>query len=1610
VNPDGSYTTESYTAPSFRRSGLARGGAAWEPLSGTVTGAGSVADPWTAAGLAWPVTLGRSASELVSVAAPGGAVSIGATGLTLGAGTRAGQTITYANVATATDLQLVTSGAGVKTNLVLKSASAPRSYSFHVSDPAGLLGGVSEQPDGSWLFGADWGDGYRLSLAPATAYVPAQVAADGLGWPGIDRSSASQSVVRAGDGWDVTVAVNPAWLSGKAFPVVLDPSPTFVAGTGGSFDCHLNSGSYADTSFCTGSTLREVGFANGFLRRTTVAFALGGNIPQTAQVTQADLDLYLETLSGGATSPVSAYPLTMPWNTTATWNSPGSGTWSGGSPDTSVLLATNDVGNTAGHYHWALSGTTVQKWVDGSGGNWGVLLKQPIETSVRLARFSSGSATDATRRPRLTVTYNDPAALQVDRTDSYRPVLSGLVTGSGTYDTTFTVTPPAGVGTAFTSPTVAVAAAKRAAYTIPDDKLIAGKTYTWTLKQCQGGSCSTSATQSFTVDPLIAAGDRGFFAYRDWQLTDRLKLRVNAASGNLLAEMSDLSVPGVGGDVTLGRTYNSLALAPGSQSTAGAAGPGWSTSVGADLRVALHRDGSATVYTPSGYAALFTPKDAGGFTGPPGINATLTRPDGNWRYTDHKSGAVWDFDPAGKLTTIKDRNKNTTWIRLDGSGNVSAIDGSRGGPDPTGGQSTRRVKVNDGLASTPALRTYTQLPNTGSPLATRLVSFGYTGTDLTTVVDAGSVTTAFGYDASHRLTSITTASGTSNARTTTIGYESGGYRVTQVRQEISAGVGPTTVFAYNDASSARTTTVTPPKVNAADNTQLNLVYRWDNQHRVTKLTNGFGKDISTQAYNGNSQVTTSTSSLGNTSTNTYAANNENVTQTTSAASATTDSTYGGAGSTTEFLPETSTGASNSASTYRYDGAGNMTSNTGGATNEAIIERNADGTVEFTTDPENINDTTTKASPACERTVGATPYEDNCTTYTYSTGNLTGISPPNGAGNLAARAYTYDGFGRLSTMDNGRGYLTTYTYDPMDRTKTTTTSKAGDTGVTYTYDPLGNQTARTDATGTVTYRYDKLNRLVVKDIGGAATDCTGGPTATRLCYGYDQASNLISLGDGRGTTTYHYSPIGLLDEVNEHTGRTIVMSYDDDQRRVNTWYATNIAANGTAYPSNVLTAPTAWAMRTLNDLDGDGRMTRTRTWRASSSTDPNRVADLSYSYKQPASLPGACSGSNLGRGAGTDAGRRTLRTDNETGLAQTYCYDGAGRLLVRIGSGSTTYLYTYDTDGNRKSDTVGSTVTNYAYNAANQLNNAGWTYDNAGNQLTGGDLTAAAYNGYDQASSMTPAGGSAISLAAAGTTNSELITQGTTTLRNGVPGVQALTTGGTTSYLQRDPKGGLLSIVLGSGTTGEYYYVLDGQSSVIGLVDAAGTERAEYTYDPYGAHDTATALGTGGLPNNPYRYASGRVVATNASGNALLYQYGERFYNPTTGRWTQQDNLESLGDPAQGNRYVYVGGDPVNGVDPTGRIGIAEWGGITIATVAGTLIGGAAGSMVYPGVGTAIGGAAGGACVFGGLFEEVKDRENGTFGHGCVEGLLAVPAAVAVIGGTAWYVAKSGVSS
>jgi len=94
------------------------------------------------------------------------------------------------------------------------------------------------------------------------------------------------------------------------------------------------------------------------------------------------------------------------------------------------------------------------------------------------------------------------------------------------------------------------------------------------------------------------------------------------------------------------------------------------------------------------------------------------------------------------------------------------------------------------------------------------------------------------------------------------------------------------------------------------------------------------------------------------------------------------------------------------------------------------------------------------------------------------------------------------------------------------------------------------------------------------------------------------------------------------------------------------------------------------------------------------------------------------------------------------------------------------------------------------------------------------------------------------------------------------------------------------------------------------VNDQGQKVAGYAYTPYGQTRTITGTTTGDLTqanNNPYRYTSGYLDTT-----SNLYKLGYRYYDPTQGRFTQQDPSGQ-----ETNHYLYAGGDPINGTDPTG---------------------------------------------------------------------------------------------
>jgi len=122
------------------------------------------------------------------------------------------------------------------------------------------------------------------------------------------------------------------------------------------------------------------------------------------------------------------------------------------------------------------------------------------------------------------------------------------------------------------------------------------------------------------------------------------------------------------------------------------------------------------------------------------------------------------------------------------------------------------------------------------------------------------------------------------------------------------------------------------------------------------------------------------------------------------------------------------------------------------------------------------------------------------------------------------------------------------------------------------------------------------------------------------------------------------------------------------------------------------------------------------------------------------------------------------------------------------------------------------------------------------------------------------------------------------------------------------------------------YITDALGSTLALQDDSGNWQARYRYTPYGQTQAqafnvnGTALPAGAaadaaLPelNNPYQY-TGREN----DGNGLYY-YRARYYNPTQGRFTQEDPLGFVDGP---NPYAYVGGNPLQYSDP---LGLWRWG-------------------------------------------------------------------------------------
>ncbi|WP_243706047.1 DUF6531 domain-containing protein [Micromonospora sp. KC721] len=476
-----------------------------------------------------------------------------------------------------------------------------------------------------------------------------------------------------------------------------------------------------------------------------------------------------------------------------------------------------------------------------------------------------------------------------------------------------------------------------------------------------------------------------------FSLSDRLEAKINVGSGNLMLRSTELTLPGVAENVTIGATFNSLLL--DSDLETGAHGPGWRTRAGQDVRLYPADDGSVTYAAADGVVGRFT-ESGSGYSSPKEFKATLARDGSGWKLTEHGSGKELFFGSDGLLDKTEDRNGNVTDVTYSG-GQMTTITSDRG---PTAARTATATWTAGKIGK------YRQ---TGADGSWREVSYAYDSLGrLQTIQSPTWRKVMFEYDAAGDLTKITTKENTF----ITITYD-GQHRVTSFTQvtDIATMRGSTTRLAYPSSTQTQVADarqdLSQPIASVPHTT-----YEINADKRVTKTTDPAGNERS-KTYTPFHDVATSVSPEGGTVTNTYGANaGESLTKSASPTGASASAAYANAATSTNptanFQPSSSIDTQGNSSTYTYNGAGNRTATADAMAAEAKVDYNDDGTVKTSTDPAN---------------------DDNPTSYSYDDSRqLTKVTPPTG-NNLAVKTFTYDPYGRLKTVSDG--CTTSYTYSP-----------------------------------------------------------------------------------------------------------------------------------------------------------------------------------------------------------------------------------------------------------------------------------------------------------------------------------------------------------------------------------------------------------------------------------------------------------------------------------------------------------------------------------------------------------------------------------------------------
>ena len=290
-----------------------------------------------------------------------------------------------------------------------------------------------------------------------------------------------------------------------------------------------------------------------------------------------------------------------------------------------------------------------------------------------------------------------------------------------------------------------------------------------------------------------------------------------------------------------------------------------------------------------------------------------------------------------------------------------------------------------------------------------------------------------------------------------------------------------------------------------------------------------------------------------------------------------------------------------------------------------------------------------------------------------------------------------------------------------------------------------------------------------------------------------------------------------------------------------------------------------------------------------------------------------------------------------GSVLSYTYDGQNQLTeVKNGNGTTLYSYSYDTMGNIRSKTDGSVTHLYTYG------NSQWadlltaydghsiTYDGSGNPLSyynGASYTFTWEQGRQLASVTKGSKTASYTYDMSGVRSGKVV-NGVSYEYTTLSGkITRMTWSGNAVDIVYDDAGRpyLLRYTPSGGATQTYYYVLNLQGDVVGLMNTSMQMVVKYSYDPWGklTGTNATSAYVALAQANPLRYRSYCYDIETG-----FYYLQTRYYDPTIARFINADGYltTDVDSILSANMFAYCENNPIMCSDPTGSF--ITWDDVT----------------------------------------------------------------------------------